>query len=279
MPRPLPPSSKESFSLPGERATALCLHGFTGTPYELRVVATALSEIGVGCKAPLLPGHGTVSDELNHVDEEDWLEHARAAFDALPRDRPRFLVGSSMGCLLSLVLAAERPHEVDGLVLLAPALVAHPTGELALALAARGLSRVAPAIPKAQAGGDIADPEARERNPGYPDLPVEGMGALEALRRRARKELGRVRAPTLVAHGALDRTMAPSSADLVVRHIRAPRVERYLFARSRHVIGIDVERDELCDIITRFVRERLEENDARRRAPLDDDETVREVTS
>lgn len=269
MPRPLPPSSKEGFSLPGERAAALCLHGFTGTPYELRVVAEALAEEDVACEAPLLPGHGTVPEDLNHVDAEDWLEHAREALDELPGDGPRFLVGSSMGCLLALILAAERPHEVDGLVLLAPALLAHPSGELALALAARGLSRVTPSIPKAQTGGDIEDAEARERNPCYAELPVGGMGALERLRRLAHKELARVRAPTLVAHGALDRTMAPASADLVTRHVHAPRVERYLFPRSRHVIGLDVERDELCALIGRFVRERLDEEEARRSVPLD----------
>lgn len=262
MPRPLPPSSKEAFSLPGERAAALCLHGYTGTPYELRVVADALADDGVACLAPLLPGHGTSPEALNHVSADDWLAHARASFDELPDDGPRFVVGSSMGCLLALLLAARRPREVDGLVLLAPALLAHPSGELALALAARGLARVTASIPKAEKGGDIGDAAARERNPSYGELPVAGMGALEELRRLARRELGRVRAPVLVAHGALDRTMAPASSALVVRHVRSPRVERYLFPRSRHVIGLDVERDELCTVITRFVRERLDEREA-----------------
>lgn len=270
MPRPLPPSSKEGFSLPGERAAALCLHGYTGTPYELRVVADALAAEGVACEGPLLPGHGTVPDDLNDVSADDWLTHAREAFAALPADRPRFVVGSSMGCLLAIVLAAESPHEVDGLVLLAPALIAHPSGELALRLAARGLSRVTPSIPKAQTGGDIEDAEARERNPCYAELPVAGMGALDELRRLARRELGAVRAPALVAHGALDRTMAPASSELVVRHVRSPRVERYLFPRSRHVIGLDVERDEVCAVVTRFVRERLDDDEARRGLSLDE---------
>lgn len=260
--KPLPPSSKESFSLPGERATALCLHGFTGTPYELRVVAEALADVDVGSEAPLLPGHGTAPEDLNPITAEDWLEHARAALDDLPADRPRYVVGSSMGCLLGIVLAAERPHAVDGLVLLAPALLAHPTGQLALALADRGLALVTSSIPKAQSGGDIGDDDARARNPCYAELPVAGMAALERLRCLARRELPRVRAPVLVAHGALDRTMSPASSSLVAREVRAARVERYLFPRSRHVIGLDVERDELCAVITRFLEERLLERAA-----------------
>ncbi len=262
MPRPLPPSSKEPFSLAGAKGTALCLHGFTGTPYEMRVVADALAENDVGSVGSLLAGHGTVPEELNHVRAEDWLEQARAALDDLPADRPRLVVGCSMGALLALVLAAERPHVVDGLVLLAPALVAHPSGQLALALAERGLARVTSSIPKAQTGGDLEDAEARERNPTYAEMPVAGMAQFERLRRIARRELARVRAPVLIAHGALDRTMAPASATVVVRHVRSPRVERYLFARSRHVIGLDVERDELCALVCRFVLERLSERAA-----------------
>src|SRR5690606_21926504 len=134
-----------------------------GTPYELRVVAETLSSEGVACEAPLLPGHGTVASELNDVRADDWLDCAYDAFDALPARRPRLIVGSSMGCLLGLLLAAERPHDVDALVLLAPALVAHPSGELGLALASRGLSRLTPSIPKAEKGGDIEDAEAREK--------------------------------------------------------------------------------------------------------------------
>jgi carboxylesterase len=65
VPRPLPPSSRDAFVLPGERAQALLLHGYTGTPYEVRIVGEALAERGVGCRAPLLPGHGTVSRELS----------------------------------------------------------------------------------------------------------------------------------------------------------------------------------------------------------------------
>lgn len=257
MPRPLPPSSSDPFTLRGERATALCLHGFTGTPYELRVVAEALAEEGIGSDGVLLPGHGTSPGDLDRVTMENWLEHARRALDDLPADRPRFVVGCSMGSLLAIVLAAERPHVVDGLVLLAPALLAHPTGQLALLLAERGLARVTSSIPKAQAGGDIEDAAARERNPCYTELSVAGMGQLEKLRGVARRELGRVRAPVLVAHGARDRTMAPSSSGIVARGVRSPRVERYVFPRSRHVLGLDVERDELCAVINRFCGEQL----------------------
>lgn len=259
---PLPPSTKEPFALPGARASALCLHGYTGTPYELRPLATALSGADIACLGPLLRGHGSDPVALQSVTAEDWVRQVRAVFAQLPPDRPRFLVGSSMGCLLALLCAAERPDEVGGLVLLAPALVPHPVGRVALALAHGGLGRMVRAIPKAAPGGDVVDPEARRANPTYAELPVVGMGELEDLRRRVVRQLHLVRAPVLVVHGSRDHTMAPASARLVAERVRSEHIERYELPRSGHLLALDVERTALTSLVTRFLRERLEERAA-----------------
>lgn len=248
--------------MPGGRASALCLHGYTGTPYELRPLATALSRADIACTGPLLRGHGSDPAALQTVASEDWVRQVRAAFAQLPPDRPRFLVGSSMGCLLALLVATEQPDEVDALVLLAPALVPHPVGRVALTLAHRGLGRMVRTIPKAAPGGDVVDPEGRRANPTYAELPVAGMGELEDLRRRVVRQLDFVRAPVLVVHGSRDQTMAPASARLVAEKVRSGRVERYELPHSGHLLALDVERAALTSLVTRFLRERLEERAA-----------------
>ena len=78
----LPESSTEPFSLPGERASAVLLHGYTGTPWEMRVVGDALSEQGIAAYGPLLPGHGGEPRELNEVRAETFLAAAHTASDA-----------------------------------------------------------------------------------------------------------------------------------------------------------------------------------------------------
>ncbi|MEY3013905.1 MAG: hypothetical protein RIT45_2640 [Pseudomonadota bacterium] len=59
------------------------------------------------------------------LDIEPRLQRARACLDALAG--PVVLVGSSFGGLLGLVLAGERPEQVRGLVMLAPALHGVPS--------------------------------------------------------------------------------------------------------------------------------------------------------
>jgi len=255
VPRPLPPSSKDAFRLPGERGQALLLHGYTGTPYEVRPVAEALSERGIGCHAPLLPGHGTTPRELNRVRAEAWLAAAHRAFDDLDPSKPRVVVGASMGGLLALLLAVDRAADVAGIALLAPALKFFPTGRLALALSAAGAVRVVDELRKVEQGGDLGDPEGRARNPCYTTLPVAGMGELSRLLRWTRRVLPDVKAPLCTVHGARDRTIEPAASGIVAREVSSVWVERYVLPRSRHVIGLDIERDRVCEIVCSFVDE------------------------
>lgn len=255
-PRPLPASDKDAFALPGAEAHALLLHGFTSTPYELRTVGEALSAAGVAVVAPLLPGHGTRPEDLSRVRAEEWVCAAEQAFDQLDASKPRIVVGASMGGLLGLLLA-RRSRAIRALVLLAPALRAQPAGRIAMMLAPVGLERVLEAVPKSEPGGDIECAEGRAKNPCYPTLPVAGVAQLERLRRMTWPALGEVRAPLCVFHGARDRTIDPASSEVVARAVKSPWVERHLLPRSRHVLGLDVERDIICEVTVRFVREAI----------------------
>lgn len=243
---PLPAGEPHAFALPGDRASAVLVHGFTSTPWEVRCVGDALSSHGIAAHGVLLPGHGTDPRDLDGVAHRAWQDAVREAFLALDDTKPRFVVGSSMGGLLAIVLAAEQGARVDGLVLLAPALELFPTGVLGGALARAGLFRRGRTIPKEGQGGDIGDPAARALNPTYPVMSWPGLGEFDRLRASARRALPRVVSPTLVLHGAHDATVKPSGARLVSAFARAPIVDREVLARSKHIIGVDHEREHVA---------------------------------
>ena len=54
------------------RAAALCLHGLTGTPYEVRPIAEALVARGIRARGPALPGHDTTLEDLSRVFAQSW---------------------------------------------------------------------------------------------------------------------------------------------------------------------------------------------------------------
>ena len=89
---------------------ALCIHGLTGTPYEVRPLAEALADRGLRARGPLLAGHGESPEELARVTYVDWLDCVRAEFVRLSGEHERvFVCGLSLGGLLTLWLAANEP--------------------------------------------------------------------------------------------------------------------------------------------------------------------------
>jgi carboxylesterase len=72
------PVDASPFDLGGDApAAALCLHGLTGTPYEVRPLAEALVAAGIRAVGPSLPGHDSTAAELADTTHGQWVEAAR----------------------------------------------------------------------------------------------------------------------------------------------------------------------------------------------------------
>jgi carboxylesterase len=255
---PLPPPDPRAFTLlPGGDVVgvALCVHGYTGTPYEVRPLADALCARGFVVHAPLLTGHGADPAVCNRTSWRTWLDDVVAAWDALATQAPstglRVVVGSSMGGLLALQLSLVR--ELDALVLLAPALRFFPAQTAAVAALAAGLWRARPFLPKEAPGGDVGDVDAQRNNPTYKVLPSHGVVELRRLQSETARALSRVTAPVCALHGARDHTIAPSSSVAIAAGVSSALVEHHVLARTQHLVGIDVERDDVCRLALRFV--------------------------
>ncbi len=235
---------------PGGADAALLLHGLTGTPFELRPVADRLARAGVRCLAPVLPGHESPG-ALAGSSWLDWVGGARDALAALGSTRRTLVVGSSMGALVACALAAESPGKVDGLALLAPALELQPLGKLAAWLArATPVARFLPQIPKG-GGSDVGDPEARAQNPCMPTVPFRAVGELVALQQHVDALLPRVRCPSLVVAGAQDGTVTVAGARRMAGRLGGG-ARFVVLPRSRHLVGIDVERDRVAADVAAF---------------------------
>ena len=76
------------FLLNGDRGAALLVHGFPGTPAEMRPLATVLNNAGWTTKGILLPGFGAEIETLGGRDPADWVESVRLAASALGDGQP-----------------------------------------------------------------------------------------------------------------------------------------------------------------------------------------------
>lgn len=237
------------FALPGAgRAAALCLHGLTGTPYEVRPIGEALSAVGIAAVGPALPGHNETPERLARVSHEEWVAAAREALARLRAVHARvFVVGLSMGGLVSLALAAE--EQVDAAIVVGvPLRLRQPA--IRLVPVAKRFVRF---VPKA-AGSDIRDDAARARHPSYDRMPLAAVHELMRLQRRVRALLPRIEAPLLVAHGALDRTAHPDDAHAILHGVASVEREHLSLPDSGHVVPVDRDAARFVAAAVAFLR-------------------------
>lgn len=234
----------------GAQRGVLCLHGFTGTPYEVRPLGEALAARGVRALGPALPGHNETPHRLAEVSHRAWLDAARSHLRALRGDHDQvFVVGLSMGGLLALGLASE--ERVDALVVVAtPLRLPRPVRCLVPLF-----KYVTPFVRK-RSGADILDPVARRRHPSYDQLPLRGVHELMRLQGWVRPRLGRVRCPILVAHGAHDTTADPADAREILAGVASERHELLILEGSAHNVAVDHDGPRLAEAAADFLLRR-----------------------
>src|SRR5215471_1276337 len=87
------------------------------TPYQVRSLGDYLAWQGLTVMGIRLPGHGTTLDELEHTTAQQWLTAIDHGIDQLQqRCEHIFLIGNSLGGILTLAIAALREQDLAGLV-------------------------------------------------------------------------------------------------------------------------------------------------------------------
>jgi carboxylesterase len=216
-----------------------------------------------------LAGHcGTVEDLLA-TGWRDWYRSVEAAADRLrARVDHLFVGGLSMGAVLALKLAAERPQQVAGV------------GVYGATFRYDGWSipwsaRLSFLLPIFKRFGLYRDRAFIEQPPyglrderlraqvaalmrsgnstaaGLLGNPWHALADFYRLAQRVRRQLPRVVAPCLIAHARHDDVASVRNAELVSRRVAGP-TELLLLDDSYHMITIDKERRTLIERSVRF---------------------------
>lgn len=244
----LPARNPDPFDLGSGTLTVAILHGYTGTPYEVRPLGEALARAGYRVVAPLLPGHGADPRQLADLDADQLLAGTRELI--LRGPQPQVLVGFSLGALLAGLLATEI-SSIRALVLMAPAVQLRRLARAATAATQLGLWRVVPLLPRL-GSQDCADPAGALRNPSYERVPLRPLLALDQLAHRLLEVAPTLRLPTQIFHGRLDHTVPVASSRLLARHLGG-QVDMHVLWHSRHLLALDRDRALLFSRVQSFL--------------------------
>ena len=229
-------------------AVVICVHGFTGVPYEGAPAVRALADLGVPAVAPLLPGHGYKDrdeqmQEFASITQDGMLAAAR---QEIRRAREQYaqvgMFGFSMGGAIALIMAAE--GLLDACAVAAPALRLPTKAEVLIPLL--GWLSFAVSAPHTEPF----------YLPGYEFHHSRALKALWQLSRQSRHRLPEIQCPVLGIHSHNDLTVPPVVLALMEQHIPG-QVKTAWFDQSGHVMLLDKSGLAVASSIAAFFQSQL----------------------
>ncbi|MGD1899862.1 MAG: alpha/beta hydrolase [Phormidesmis sp.] len=221
----------------------ICVHGFTGTPYEVAPAVNALPQINVAAFAPLLPGHGykepaEQTKAFAKLREDDLLSAARQEI-ARAKQHYRYvsMMGFSMGGAIALIMAAE--GRLERCAVISPALRLAKKAELLIPL----LSWLPFTLEAPHAEPFYL--------PGYSFFHSHALGALWRTGHSAQRQLTKVRCPILGIHSQHDAVIPPVVLPIMQQRIQHP-IQTAYFNNSGHVMLLDNSSSEVIDTLLEF---------------------------
>jgi len=238
----------ESFFFQGGDIGCLLIHGFTGTPKEMRGIGEFLAARGLTVCGVRLAGHGTSPEQMAETGWRDWLSSAEVGFEQLQSCCHKlFVIGLSMGGTLALNLAASYPKKIRGVVsICAPVFL--KDRRLYLLPILRYLRKYVDADLT-----DIIDPAARSEHIHYERVPVACIHQLLILMRRTRHRLARIQAATLVIQARGDSIIPPQNAEFIYENVGSKEKTIYWAENSGHVVTLDHDREAVNTQILAFI--------------------------
>lgn len=252
----------EPFFLRGNRVGCLLLHGFTGTPNEMRELGTRLHSQGCTVLAPALAGHATKIEDMIPTRWEDWYRTATEAYDQLTQNCDAiFPIGLSLGGMLALHLAAHR--QVRGVVAVSAPSSVKGWHILPFRILSP-LVRFIPTVKKNLKHSDAHDPNLDMWHLRYMEHPTAAATSMiRDFFPHVMTDLRDVHAPALLIQARGDRVVPRDSMQTLYTHLGSSEKEMVWLEIGGHQALEDLDKEIAFEQIARFIQHHAP-------SPLDD---------
>lgn len=237
------------------RAVVIFVHGITEGTEQFREPAAWAGEMGMDSVVLSLPGHGGTAGAFARSGRKAWEDCVYEAVERCRREYDHiFLVGHSMGGLLSMLAWLHDAERIAGVVVIACPFHVRVTGR-----AVRHLLKV-----RYPSGTDSPEVEAMRRAVNVAPGPtlaylrwLPRLRDLFAMMREVRRGLSRLRVPLLVVQGMRDELV---DARRSLRCCRGRVPQRWLrvleLPRSTHFLYAPAEWVGLREALEEMMAER-----------------------
>lgn len=252
----------------GTKASLLLVHGLAEHGGRYGNIVDHFVPRGYAVYSFDLPGHGKSGGRRCFIQSfQEYIDTLKTFRDMVSRwqsGKPLFLLGHSMGGLIAAVFLIDRPQDVNGAVLSAPAVSFPEDISPRTIFIGKVLSSIAPRmgltkLDAAAISRDTAVVAEYESDPMVHHGKVSARLGAEILRamERVALEAGTIMVPLLIMQGGDDRLVSPAGAKMLYE--KAGTTDKMLktYDGLYHEIFNEPERERVLQDTEQWLEERL----------------------
>lgn len=212
------------------------VHGFLASPAETRELGEKLANNGYPVVGVRLAGHGTSPWDLRGRQWQDWLESVRDGYRIMSGISDRIcLIGFSTGATLSLILSAEKPEKLAGVVSVSAALKFMNRNMMFVPLV-HGANTITKWLPSFEGVMPFRENDTEHPHINYRNMPMRGLFELRRAVDELEDRLGDIDCPVSLYQGTQDPVVDPKSADQIFAKLNTDDKWLHKIPSKRHGI-------------------------------------------
>jgi len=243
--------SAEPFYFPGGPIGCLLVHGFTGSPKEMRWMGEYLGQKGYSVLGIRLAAHATRLEDMPRSRWQDWIASVEDGWNILSQScQHTFLAGLSMGGALCLLAGAQLP--ADGVIAMSTPYDVPKDPRLRYI---KLLQWLQPSVAKGPP--DWHNPQAALDHVEYPRYSTRSIMELRGLLAEMRTHLTKVKLPVLLMHSRQDHTVLPENMLAIYNALGTDRKSMFWVDDSNHIITREPERMQVFQAAEDFIQQNV----------------------
>ncbi len=241
------------FHLKGTCDTCVILvHGWTSTPYEMRVLGEQLNVEGFAVDAPLLSGHGTQPEHLENASWDQWVDDVEKVYKRIKKQYAKVYIGGmSVGGNLALHVAANN-LDVDGLILMStPYTLKHEKIGVSMAqVMSKFISYKKKYYPRVW----NTEPSITQLI-SYQRYPISSAFEAHETIRQSHKILRDIVQPVFLIQPKRDHLVSSGSAENIYNRIQSKKKEIRIIEKASHNFMGNGDHAEVFDSVISFIKQ------------------------
>ena len=220
----------------------VAVHGFLASPAEMHGLGRRLAARGLPVVGVRLKGHGTSPWDLRERSYEDWLDSVRRGYAIMSGLARRIcVVGFSSGGALALMLAAERPERLAGVIAVNVPLYFQNPNMKFVPLVHRA-NRLVQWMSSYEGVMPFRPNKSEHPHINYHFMPVHGLFELTRMVGELEQRLAGVACPVDLMQADRDPVVVPASVYRIAERLEgADRMVRIVRAARHGIVNEDLD--------------------------------------